>query len=197
MNHSDQLGRVPWHSLSLQNKGDGLIAGEKFERFKLEAVTELLLRVVGILMVCASIFMCVILPIHAGSQVLAVYSLTAACLAAGGLCVFTYGTRGFRRQVTLDLEAGELRLAKLNMHNQTRISRAVRFSDVNALFVERPSIPGGQAKLKLAVEGMKMHLIALSGETRDIEMVHSQLTSAFHCNSEAPQCAENVTPQTA
>lgn len=194
MTFQSKLGDVPWHSLSLRSTGTGLVAGERFERFKLEAVTELLLRVVGILMVCASVFMWLLLPVGADSSLLAVYSISASFLAAGGLGVFTYGTRGFRREMTLELHTETLKLAKLNMHGQSRVARTIDLNTIESVFVKRPVLPGGLATLIVRVTGKPDPVIALSGEIHDVETVHQQLCAVMHIPEKSTKPKAEVLP---
>jgi len=112
----------------------GLTAGEKFDRFKLEAMTEVVLRVAGILMVMGSILLWFLLPLDEATGRVVTHSALASFMAAAGLGVFAYGTRGFRRQLSLDIEKGTLSLTKININDQARMSRTIDLGDRKRLF---------------------------------------------------------------
>lgn len=175
MAHLDRLGRTRWTTVNLTPTSKGMVVGERFERFKVEAMTEMLLRVAGILMVMTSILLWFLLPVEPSTGRLATFGALASFLAAGGLGVFAYGTRGFRRQMTLDMQKGKLSLTKINMHEQSRAVREIDLGTIESVFLRRPATPGGMSTLLVRVTGNPAPAIALSGATDEIERVHEQL----------------------
>lgn len=184
MAHLKRTGRVDWRSVNLRPTSQGLVAGERFERFKVEAITEMALRVVGILMIMASILLWFLLPVDPSTGRLASFGAFASFLAAGGLGVFAYGTRGFRRELTLDMSAGQLKLTKINMHGQARVARDIDLGKIESVFLRRPANAGGLATLLVRVIGNPAPAIALSGTTDEIERVHAELCAVMQGVSE-------------
>ena len=180
MAHTERASRPSWHSVNLRPTAEGLIAGERFERFKVEAVTEMTLRVAAILMVMSSMLMWFLLPVDPSTGRLASFGAMASLLAAGGLGIFAYGTRGFRRQMTLDMGAGKLSLTKINMHGQARVARDIDLGTIESVFLRRPAAPGGMATLLVRVSGSNAPATALSGSTEEIERVHAELCAVLH-----------------
>lgn len=162
-------------TIDLQGTAHGLVAGERFERFKIEAMTEMALRIAGIFLIMGSITMWFFLPVDPGTGRLASFGLVASAMAAGGLGVFAYGTRGFRRRMTLDMEAGKLVLTKINMHDQARVCREINLGAIDSVFLRRPAQAGGMATLLVRVTGREAPAIALSGDTAEVERVHAEL----------------------
>jgi len=147
-----------WRTIEIKPTRTGLVAGERFERFKMESLTEMVLRVAGISMIFGSILMWFLLPADPSTGRLASFGVLASLLAAGGLGVFAYGTRGFRRQITLDTETGKMVLTKVNMYQQARVSREIEIGFIESVFLRRPVSPGGMAQL--------LSLIHISEPTR-------------------------------
>ncbi len=175
MDHRGRNIDENWSSVSLVQTGMGLIARERFERFKLEAMSELVLRLVGGLMVAFSLILWVILPMEPVTGQMVSHGLLAAMFTAIGLIVYAYGTRGFRRQVQLDAKNGTLSLTKINVNNQSRVARTIDVNTVESLFLRRPSGRPGFASLFVRVAGNTTPQLALTGETSELEVVHKIL----------------------
>lgn len=185
--------RPEWRTVSLRATANGLTAGERFERFKLEAVTEMVLRVAGILLVMSSMLMWFLLPADPTTGRLASFGAVASLLAAGGLALFAYGTRGFCRRMTLDLASGSLQLTKINMHGQARVSREFKLNRIESVFLRRPTTSSGLASLHVRVMGNEAPTLALSGSTDEIERIHAELCAVMHAQ-EAPRAARHPSP---
>jgi hypothetical protein len=164
-----------WSSVTLLQTPMGLIVREKFERFKLEAMSELVLRLTGGLMVAGSMLLWLVLPMEQATEQMISHGLLAAMCTAIGLIVYAYGTRGFRRQVALDTKLGSLTLTKININHQSRVSRTIQVDKIDSLFLRRPSGRPGFASLFVRVGGSKTPQLALTGETAELELVHQKL----------------------
>ncbi|MGK7752380.1 hypothetical protein [Roseovarius sp. C03] len=179
------------HTVDMQATARGLVAGERSERFRLEALTEMVLRIAGTLMVMGSIIMWFFLPVDPDTGRLESFGLAASVIAASGLCVFAYGTRGFRRRMTLDVDAGTLTLTKINMLGHARVRREITLGTVESVYLRRPAQPGGMATLLVRVAGKDAPAIALSGDRHEVEEVHSALCAVLN-NDTAPAGQEPV-----
>ena len=103
-------------SVTLQQTGMGLIARERLERFKMEAFSELALRLLGGLLVATSTLLWVVLPMGLADGQEVPHAMLAAIFTAVGLGVYAYGSRGFRRQMSLDAKNRVLSLTKINVN---------------------------------------------------------------------------------
>lgn len=186
MAYLDSNTKAGLHTVDMTATAQGLVAGERFERFKIEALTEMALRIAGIVMVMGSVTMWFFLPVDPETGRLAAYGMIASLMALAGLGVFVYGTRGFRRRMTLDMQAGKLTLTKINMHDQARISREIDLGSIESVFLHRPAQPGGLATLLVRVACKQAPAIALSGDTHEIEEVHAELCAVLKGATAAP-----------
>lgn len=171
----DKPEQAKMHSVEMTPTALGLVAGETRDRFRLEALTEIVLRCAGILMVAGSILMWFLLPLDAATGRIASFGATASIMAAAGLVVFAFGTRGFRRQLTLDLERGTLSLTKINIRDQVRVARDIDLGRIDSVFLRRPQQSDGVATLLVRVAGSRAPAIALTGTTEEVERVHREL----------------------
>jgi len=163
-------------SVELTPTAKGLVAGETAERFRLEALTELVLRGAGISMVAGSVLMWFVLPVDAETGRIASFGATASIMAAVGLGIFAFGTRGFRRQMTLDIDRGTLALTKINIRDQVRVAREIDLGAIESIFLRRPEKLDGVATLLVRVAGAQSPAIALTGTTEEVERVHRELS---------------------
>ena len=173
-----------WRTVTMRPTASGLTAGERFDRFKFEAMTEVVLRVAGILMVMGSILLWFLLPLDEATGRVVTHSALASFMAAGGLGVFAYGTRGFRRQLNLDIDQGTLSLTKININEQARMSRTIDLGEIESVFLRRPEMRDGLATLLVRVHGSSAPAIALSGSMTEIETVHRQLCDVIRLSKE-------------
>lgn len=187
MGRSDNLYDGEWSTVSLTKTALGLTAQEKFERFKIEAMSELVLRLAGGLMVAGSTMLWLILPMDAGAEQLVSHSLLATLFTATGLIVYAYGTRGFRRQLSLDAKRGTLALTKVNINDQGRVVRAIGLDDIESLFLRRPPARMAQASLYVRVAGQDTPILALTGSTPELERIHGQLCEIIQIAGTEPQ----------
>ena len=143
MAYLEKVESGEWRTVSMRPTSVGLTARERFERFRIEAMTEIALRVVGILMVVGSIMLWFLVPMEDTTGRIASHSAVASMLAVTGLGVFFYGTRGFRRQLNLNVNEGTLSLTKININEQARVSRLIKIGEIDSVFLRRPATPGG------------------------------------------------------
>ncbi|MFN3211254.1 MAG: hypothetical protein ACE369_20115 [Roseovarius sp.] len=168
----------------------GLTVRERFERFKVEAMSELVLRLAGGLMVAGSTLLWLVLPLGAGADQIVSHSLLATLFTATGLVVYAYGTRGFRRQLSLDAKRGTLSLTKINMNDQGRVVRSIRLNEIESLFLRRPAGRAGFASLYVRVAGQDSPLLALTGSTAELERIHEDLCDVIQTSgTDVPQGA--------
>ena len=130
-------------------------------------------------MVMTSILMWFLLPVDVETGRIASFSATASIMAAAGLGVFAFGTRGFRRQVTLDIDRGTLALTKINIRDQVRVAREIELGQIESVFLRRPEKINGVATLLVRVSGTQSPTIALTGTTTEVERVHRELANVM------------------
>ena len=87
MKRLENIYEGEWKTVSLTATALGLTVRERFERFRFEAMSELVLRLAGGLMVAGSTMLWLVLPIGAGTEKLVSHSLLAALVTAVGLFV--------------------------------------------------------------------------------------------------------------
>jgi len=165
MGRLENIYEGDWSTVSLTATALGLTVRERFERFKVEAMSELVLRLAGGLMVAGSTLLWLVLPLEASADQIVSHSLLATLFTATGLVVYAYGTRGFRRQLSLDAKRGTLALTKINMNDQGRVVRSIRLNEIESLFLRRPAGRTGFASLYVRVAGQDSPLLALTGAT--------------------------------
>jgi len=193
MGHRENLYEKEWSTVSLTQTPLGLTARERFERFKLEALSELALRLTGGLTVAASTILWLVLPLDTrGDQSLS-HGLLAALCTAVGLALYAYGTRGFRRQLSLDSKRRTLALTKININEQGRVVRTIGLDDITSLYVQRPGTPLVQASLYVRVAGNDTPILALTGARAELEHVHRHLCDIVQTSG--PHCGAFVTPR--
>lgn len=185
MGRLENIYEGEWTTISLTATALGLTVQERFERFRLEAMSELVLRLAGGLMVAGSTMLWLVLPVDAGTEQIVSHSLLAAMFTATGLFVYAYGTRGFRRQLSLDAKRGILSLTKVNINNQGRVARNIGIDDIESLFLRRPGGRVTQAALYVRVRGQPNPILALTGATGELEQIHEDLCEIIQtCSTE-------------
>lgn len=162
-------------TISQTSNALGMTARERSERFRLEALAELALRLVGGLMVAGSTMLWLVLPLEEGSARLASHGSVAALFTAAGLFVYAFGTRGFRRQLALDARRKTLTLTKININGQGRIMRSIAPDRIESLFLRRPAPGAAYATLCVRLNDSDTPLVALAGDTGELEKLHRQL----------------------
>lgn len=175
----DNVGGNEWRSVSVRPTASGLTAREKFSRFQAEPITEMALRSVGVLMVASAILMWFLLEPRTLLDDSLSQSALASFLAAGGLGVFAFGTRGFSRQMSLDVDTGTLCLTKINIKQQARVARQIKLGEIESVFLRRPESGGRQAMLLVRIMGHASPVIGLTGDTNEIEALHRQLCAVM------------------
>ena len=180
-----------WTTIDFTSTPLGLLAQERFERFRLEALSELVLRLSGGLMVAVSTVLWLILPNAPGSEQMISHGILAGFFSATGLFVYTYGSRGFRRQLALDARCRVLTLTKVNMNDRGRILRRIRLNEIESLFLRRPAERSQHAALFVRTRRNAMPLLALTGTREELERIHSELcrTIRFYTRSARPVAA--------
>ncbi|MEM6375280.1 MAG: hypothetical protein AAF686_03515, partial [Pseudomonadota bacterium] len=166
-------------SVELKPTAEGLVIGEAASRYRNEALTEHVSRIAGILMIAGSILMWFILPVEPESGRLAGLGAFASIMAAVGLGVFAFGTRGFRRQMTLDMDRGTLALTKINIRDQVRVAQEIDLGRIESVFLRRPEKNHGIATLLVRVAGAQAPAIALTGTTAEVERVQRELSQVM------------------
>ena len=179
MADSNQMGVDEWHSVWVENSKLGFTAQERSDRFRLEALTEIALRVFGILMIAGAFLLYILMTNQASLTIGIRDGMMVAALAATGLMIFAYGTRGFRRQVRFDRREGTLSVTKININEQARVERSIPVDRIESVYVKRPSKHAATAQLYLRIKGVLAPICALSGDSTEIEALHRGLCSEF------------------
>ncbi len=190
-----------WNSVSFMTTKSGLTAREQSDRFNFEAMTELVLRLAGGLMVAGSTLLWLILPMHASTEQILSHSALSTLFAATGLFVYAYGTRGFRRQMSLDAIKGTLSLTKINMNEKGRVARDIDLDAIESLFLRRPAVRSAPASLYIRVHESEDPLLALTGNTEELEVIHQDLCEIIQASDtpsptpRRPRAKKRLTPK--
>ncbi|MEQ9260516.1 MAG: hypothetical protein RIG84_15625 [Roseovarius sp.] len=195
MGQPENIYEGEWSTVSLTTTALGLTAREQFERFKLEAMSELVLRLAGGLMVAGSTLLWLVLPMGTGTDQILPHSLLAALFTATGLVVYAYGTRGFRRQLSLDAKKGTLALTKINVNDQGRVARIIDLAQIESLFLRRPATRGGHAALYVRLIGNESPILALTGATAELQLIHQDLCEIIHGKGARPETMREALPE--
>ncbi len=180
MPFSDKTFEGAWKTISLETDDSGLAARERYERFRLEAMSEVVLRLAGGLMVAGSMLLWLVLPANIAPGNTVSNGMLAAMFSAVGLFVFAYGTRGFRRQLALDADNATLTLTKININEQGRVQRSIDIDDIESLYLLRSKARGNYAGLYVRVRGTSAPLLALTGAREELELIHHDLFEILH-----------------
>jgi hypothetical protein len=152
-------------SISIDITRSTFAASEKAERFAREMVSENSLRVFGAFTVSLAVAVCAVVPM---AQLAGIGASVALC-AVLGLVVYVLGSRGFRRQITLDARNARIILSRMNARNHDRFQRIIPLDEVLSVFVRRPEQDDRLASLCLRVAGRAEPITALTGHPDEIE----------------------------
>lgn len=175
MGISEQMGVNKWQSVMVENSEFSLTAQERADRFRLEALTEITLRVFGILMIAAAFLLWILMSGQSVIEIGVSTGVMVAVLAATGLVIFAYGTRGFRRQMRFDRKRGTLSMTKVNINEQTRVERSIPVERIESMFIHRQAKNAATASLFVRIRGVFSPVCALSGDSDEIEALHRGL----------------------
>jgi len=175
-------GETQLSSYSFSPIKGGFIAKERLERFRAEAITEIALRSVGIILTVGPVFFLVAIVTMAGVLPEASVLIASAMCSAVGLLIYAYGSRGFRRQMSLDTNKGQVSVTKINLNGTTRIDYRIDNKDIQSVYVQRPGIDRDSAKLCLRVKGRNWPVILISGGLHEVRLLHR-----VFCDTIAPQ----------
>ena len=70
---------------------------------------------------------------------------------------------------------GTLALTKINVNDQGRVVRKIPLRDIESLFLRRPAGRGGYASLYVRLIGSDTPILALTGDTAELEVIHQHL----------------------
>jgi hypothetical protein len=160
----------------------GFVAKERLERFRAEAFTEIALRSVGIILTVGPVFFLVAILTMLGVLPEAPVLIASAMCSVVGLLIYAYGSRGFRRQMSLDTHRGQVSVTKINLNGNTRIDYRIDKKDIQSIYVQRPRIDGDSAKLCLRVKGRNWPVILISGGLHEVRLLHR-----VFCDTIAPK----------
>lgn len=175
----ESVGGPEWRSVSVRSASSGLTASETFGRRKIERITMLALRLGGIAMIAGAILVWFMVDPRTSANATLAAGPLGSFMVMGGLAAFAFGTGGFRRQMSLDVDSGTLCLAKINSQDQARGSQQIKLGDIESVFLRRAETPRRQSSLLIRLAGQSAPVIGLSGDTREIESLHRQLCAVM------------------
>lgn len=175
-------GESQFSSYTYSPIAGGFIAKERLDRFKAEAVTEIVLRSVGFLLTVGPI-MFLVATLSVTRVLPAPHVLIAlAMCSAMGLLIYAYGSRGFRRQMTLDARKGQVSVTKINVNGNGRVETWFDLNDIKSIYVQRPEWKGGIATLCLRAKGRTLPVTLISGGLHEVRLLHR-----IFCETIAPK----------
>ena len=175
MNAQNQKPADRWQSLALTEQTFGYAVSESADQFVMEALTERVARWVGIAFVVVGYLQLLLPAAGLGDTAFMAKALMLTVMSAMGLGLYTFASRGFRREIRIDTNRGMLMLARQNDAGQVRIARHVPFAEVESVFLRRSQGPDPRAELFLRVKGMPPVIAALRGRQSEIEALHGRL----------------------
>lgn len=179
MQQTEGLNDLDWESVMMFPSALGVTARERPERFRLEAATEVVLRLAGILFIVGAIIVQALLPDNATEQMVTNSRFLSLASVAVGLFVFAYGTRGFRHQLRLNIVQRTLELTRININDQGRVSRTIKIDEIESFYVVRPKNPKANAKLFVRTRTSGAPFFAISGQQDEIERLHQEMCSSI------------------
>ncbi|WP_120500460.1 hypothetical protein [Roseovarius sp. EL26] len=179
MQQSEVLGDLDWRSVMMFPSALGVTARERPERFRLEAMTEVTLRLAGVFFIVGAIMLQALLPDNASAQLVSSSRSLSLISVALGLIIFAYGTRGFRHQMRLNIMQRTLELTRININDQGRVSRTISIDDIESFYVVRPTTPKGNAKLYVRTQTSGTPFFVIGGQQDEIERLHQEMCSSI------------------
>ena len=171
----DKSNADRWHSVRMAQSVHGYSVRETPDRFATDAMTELVCRSVGMVLVIAAYAQLLLpSPLLIGDPQTARAALLLA-FSVAGLAVYASATLGFRKQIKVDLTTRRLTLSKLNGRGNSRIALELPFADIESLYVKRPGERGGQAALYARKRGIPSTVCLLRGREGEISALHGRL----------------------
>ena len=178
MNHNEiQRDPADWQSLSLNAVSGGYFVQEA-QGFRQEKMAEHALRLAGAFAMLLAILQWFLPDLWFQSGERVRWALTPIFMATG-IGLYLFASRGFRREVYVDLANRYLILANVNSHNASMIRFRYDLRKVESLFVRRHSATA-KASLRMRLKGRRRSLIVLSGERSELDGLHHRLCSDVH-----------------
>ena len=165
-------GETQLSSYSFSPTKGGFVAKERLERFRAEAFTEIALRSVGIILTVGPVFFLVAMISMTGVLPEASALIASAMSSVVGLLIYAYGSRGFRRQMSLDTHDGQVSVTKINLNGNTRIDYRIDKNDIQSIYVQRPGSDRDTARLCLRVKGRNWPVVLISGGVHEVRLLH-------------------------
>lgn len=160
----------------------GFVAKERLDRFRAEALTEIALRSVGIILTVGPVFFLVAILTMIGVLPEATVLIASGMCSVVGLLIYAYGSRGFRRQMSLNTHKGQVSVTKINLNGNTRIDHRIDKKDIQSIYVQRPRLEGDIAKLCLRVKGRNWPVTLITGGLHEVRLLHR-----VFCDTIAPK----------
>lgn len=189
MANLDTVGGNKLQSISVRPTASGMAARERFNRVSTEPTKEMTLRILGLLMMATAILLWFFVSAQPDPDDILPHNSLGSFLLLVGLGVFIYGTKGFRRQMSLDVASGTLSLTKININRQVRLVHKVKLREIKSVFLRRHGFTDGQSTLLVRIAGNPVPVIGLTGDSDEIASLHGQLCDAI-------KSAKTVTPKT-
>ena len=98
--------------------------------------------------------------------------IASAMSSVVGLLIYAYGSRGFRRQMSLDTHDGQVSVTKINLNGNTRIDYRIDKNDIQSIYVQRPGSDRDTARLCLRVKGRNWPVVLISGGVHEVRLLH-------------------------
>ncbi|MDU8926326.1 hypothetical protein RXV86_02915 [Alisedimentitalea sp. MJ-SS2] len=98
--------------------------------------------------------------------------MPAAGLVALGLAFYAFGSRGFCRQVKVDLKENKIAFGRVNSNNVGRIKTEFSLDEIESLYVKRSEDEAGKAGLMLRKSGRHAPYVLLEGAAAELAPLH-------------------------
>jgi len=98
-----------------------------------------------------------------------------ALFTATGILLYLFASRGFRRQLRLDVSAGVLIVARVNTRDRSLGTRRIVLKDIQSIFVCRAHDRHKLAMLKLRLRGQPGAVVVMRGSSTELETLHARL----------------------
>ena len=167
----------PESSLSIRKNSVKFVIDERSKEEALRLFVETALCIVVGIVYLGS-FLLFIMP---EIQIIRNYSGISLSAVMGTLAIllYIYATRGTRPQAGFDRVKQQFWTCKLNSKGHARVVTYYAKSDIQGIFIRRPSSGNKDAALCARIKGKLMPIVLIRGNLVDVEFAHQELCVAL------------------
>ncbi|WP_300548319.1 hypothetical protein [Roseovarius sp.] len=162
-------------SLEKRLEDETLVVREAMHGYAMAKTVERAFTCLGLLSILVGLVVGLLstAPIYASALENSV--LSGAGLVITGFMLFAFGTRGSRRQLTVDADHKKIEFGRINSSNLCRISNVVQFTEIESVYVQRSADHSGKFCLMLSTCHRRAPYTVLTGHEGDLRDLHEDI----------------------